>query len=87
MNNSISKIFQNPPQKIKTKKLYQVWNGRNKFCLKGKIYIGSEYYYGLLTTFYMIINILFYIIFVIKVSKYKVFKSRELIIAHGFYIL
>ena len=68
MNSSINKIFQNSPKKEKTKKLYQVWNGHNKFCLNGKIYIGSEYYYGLLTTFYIIINYMFYIIFVIKVS-------------------
>ena len=77
MNNSINKIFQNDTLKEKTKKLYQVWNGRNKFCLHGKIYIASEYYYGLLTTFYIFINLLFYLIFVIEVSNKKIFKSEN----------
>ena len=46
-----------------------VWKGNNKFCFKGKIYVGSEYYYGLLTFLYLIINYLIYVIFIIKVSE------------------
>ena len=86
MNNSLSKIISNKKSE-KSKKLYQIWKGRNKFCLNGKIYIGSEYYFGLLTTFYILINILFYLIFVIKVSKINIFYSRELNIKHGYFIL
>jgi len=33
--------------KNKEKRLYDTWKGNNKFCFNGKIYIGSEYYYGL----------------------------------------
>ena len=49
-------------------KIYQEWKGNNKFCFKGKIYVGSEYYYGLLTFFYLLINYFIYVLFIIKVS-------------------
>ena len=62
-------IYQNPLKSEKNNvKVYQEWKGNNKFCFKGKIYIGSEYYYGLLTFFYLLINYLIYVIFIIKVS-------------------
>ena len=59
MNKSI--VYQNPikPEKNSVK-VYQEWKGNNKFCFKGKIYIGSEYYYGLLTFFYLLINYFIY---------------------------
>ena len=68
MNNSINRF--STKSKQKEKKLYQTWKGNNKFCLKGKIYIGSEYYYGLLTFIYLLMNYLFYILFIVKVSIY-----------------
>ena len=49
-------------------KIYQVWKGNNKFCFKGRIYVGSEYYYGLMTFLYLLINYLVYVIFIVKVS-------------------
>ena len=63
-------IYQNKnkPEK-KVVKVYQEWKGNNKFCFKGKIYVGSEYYFGLLTFFYLLINYLIYVVLVIKVSK------------------
>ena len=68
MENSI--IYQNSKKSDKKKvKIYQEWIGNNKFCFKGKIYVGSEYYYGLLTFLYLIINYLIYVIFIIKVSE------------------
>jgi len=67
MNNIEQKI------KNKEKRIYDTWKGNNKFCLNGKIYVGSEYYYGLLTFFYLLINYLFYIFFIVKVSKYNFF--------------
>jgi hypothetical protein len=62
-------IYQNyiKPEK-KNVKVYEEWKGNNKFCFKGKIYIGSEYYYGLMSFFYLLINYLLYVIFIIKVS-------------------
>ena len=62
-------IYQNyiKPEK-KNVKVYEEWKGNNKFCFKGKIYIGSEYYYGLMSSFYLLINYLLYVIFIIKVS-------------------
>ena len=67
MNKSI--VYKNPVKSEKNSvKIYQEWKGNNKFCFKGKIYIGSEYYYGLLTFFYLLINYFFYMIFIIKVS-------------------
>jgi hypothetical protein len=62
-------IYQNyiKPEK-KNMKVYEEWKGNNKFCFKGKIYIGSEYYYGLMSSFYLLINYLLYVIFIIKVS-------------------
>ena len=66
-------IYKNPVKSEKNSvKIYQEWKGNNKFCFKGKIYIGSEYYYGLLTFFYLLINYFIYMIFIIKVSKYIV---------------
>ena len=48
-------IYQNyiKPEK-KNVKVYEEWKGNNKFCFKGKIYIGSEYYYGLMSFFYLL---------------------------------
>ena len=64
-----SKVYKNPIKSEKSRvKIYQEWKGNNKFCFKGKIYIGSEYYYGLLTFFYLLINYFIYMIFIIKVS-------------------
>ena len=64
-----SKVYKNPMKSEKGRvKIYQEWKGNNKFCFKGKIYIGSEYYYGLLTFFYLLINYFIYAIFIIKVS-------------------
>ena len=64
-----SKIYKNPIKSEKSRvKIYQEWKGNNKFCFKGKIYIGSEYYYGLLSFFYLLINYFIYAIFIIKVS-------------------
>jgi len=70
MNNIEQKI------KNKEKRIYDTWKGNNKFCLNGKIYVGSEYYYGLLTFFYLLINYLFYIFFIVKVSKYNFFNKE-----------
>ena len=67
MNKSI--VYKNPVKSEKNSvKIYQEWKGNNKFCFKGKVYIGSEYYYGLLTFFYLLINYFIYMIFIIKVS-------------------
>ena len=62
-------IYQNyiKPEK-KNVKVYEEWKGNNKFCFKGIIYIGSEYYYGLMSFFYLLLNYLLYVIFIIKVS-------------------
>lgn len=65
MNNTVNRFI------IKSKhekKIYQTWKGKNKFCLNGKIYIGSEYYYGMLTFLYLLINYIFYVLFIIEVS-------------------
>ena len=62
--------------KNKEKRIYDTWTGNNKFCFNGKIYIGSEYYYGLLTFLYLLINYLFYIFFIVKVSKYNFFNKE-----------
>ena len=70
MNNIEQKI------KNKEKRIYDTWKGNNKFCLNGKIYVGSEYYYGLLTFFYLLINYLFYIFLIVKVSKYNFFNKE-----------
>jgi hypothetical protein len=68
MNNSINRFI--TKSKKNEKKLYQTWKGNNKFCLKGKIYVGSEYYLGLLTFIYLLLNYIIYIIFIAKVSIY-----------------
>ena len=67
MEKSIMCNNQNKLEKNKVK-IYQEWKGNNKFCFKGKIYVGSEYYYGLLTFFYLLINYFIYVLFIIKVS-------------------
>ena len=67
MEKSIICNNQNKLEKNKVK-IYQEWKGNNKFCFKGKIYVGSEYYYGLLTFFYLLINYFIYVLFIIKVS-------------------
>ena len=68
MNNSINRFI--TKSKKNEKKLYQTWKGNNKFCLNGKIYMGSEYYLGLLTFIYLLLNYIIYIIFIVKVSIY-----------------
>jgi len=87
MNSTIKNYnMKNKNNEKNEKKYYQTWKGNNKFCIKGKIYIGSEFYYGLLTFFYLLINYLFYTLFIIKVSIYKSFNTRDLNIIIGFYI-
>ena len=71
MNNSINRFL--TKSKKNEKKLYQTWKGNNKFCLKGKIYMGSEYYLGLLTFIYLLLNYIIYIVFIVKVSIYYFF--------------
>ena len=71
MNISINRFI--TKSKKNEKKLYQTWKGNNKFCLKGKIYIGSEYYLGLLTFIYFLLNYIIYIVFIVKVSIYLFF--------------
>ena len=68
MNNSINRFI--TKSKKNEKKLYQTWKGNNKFCLKGKIYMGSEYYLGLLTFIYLLLNYIIFIAFIVKVSIY-----------------
>ena len=65
MKNSLQNNNNNKTLKIT--KLYKIWNGKNFFLFNGKIYIGSEFYYGLITNFFIIIYIILYFIFVIKV--------------------
>ena len=84
MNNSIKRFL--TKSKKNEIKLYEIWKGNNKFCLNGKIYIGSEYYYGLLTFIYLLINYLFYILFIIKVSIYNFLNTRDLKKIICFYI-
>ena len=68
MNNSINRFI--TKSKKNEKKFYQTWKGNNKFCLNGKIYMGSEYYLGLLTFIYLLLNYIIYIVFIVKVSIY-----------------
>ena len=76
-----SKIYKNPIKSEKSRvKIYQEWKGNNKFFCNGKIYAGSEYYYGLLTSLYLLINYFIYIFFIIKVSLKSFFNTRDLII-------
>ncbi len=44
------------------------WKGNNNLCCKGKIYVSPNYYYGLITSFYITLYSVFVIIFVLKVS-------------------
>ena len=60
---------QNYNKSIKIIKLYKIWNGKNFFLFKGKVYVGSEYYLGLLTNLLITIYITIYIIFVVNVRK------------------
>ena len=53
---------------FKQKKIYEIWRGKSLFCFKGKIYIGPEFYYGLLTCLYIHCFSWFYIIFIIMVK-------------------
>ena len=60
---------QNYNKSIKIIKLYKIWNGKNFFLFKGKVYVGSEYYLGLLTNLLITIYITIYIIFVVNERK------------------
>ena len=68
-NNSFQKIITSSD--IKFKKEYEIWKGKNYFLCKGKIYLGSEYYLGFLTNFYIYIYCWLYIIFVLIVRIKK----------------
>jgi len=74
-------IYKSSRKSIKNNpKIYQEWKGNNKFFCNGKIYAGSEYYYGLLTSLYLLINYFIYIFFIVKVSLKSFFNTRDLII-------
>ena len=69
---------QNYNKSIKIIKLYKIWNGKNFFLFKGKVYVGSEYYLGLLTNLLITIYITIYIIFVVNVrKKYNIYKLKK----------
>lgn len=50
------------------KKAYQTWKGFSKFLFDGAIYIGPEYYYGLLTNSYIHIYSWLFFAFVLIVT-------------------
>ena len=52
------------------KKIYQVWKGRNYFLFKGNVFVGIQFYYGLLTNLYIHIYTWIYIIYVVMVYNY-----------------
>jgi len=60
---------ENYNKSIKIIKLYKIWNGKNFFLLKGKIYVGSEFHLGLLTNFLILLYIILYFFFVVNVRK------------------
>ena len=71
MKNSLQNTNNNN-KPLKITQLYKIWNGKNFFLFNGKLYIGSEYYYGLLTNLSIIIYIILYFIFVINVRIKKI---------------
>ena len=73
MKNGVNIYRSKSDKNKKETKIYQIWKGNNKFCLNGKIYVPSELYLGILTTIYLFINYLFYILIVIKVSIINIF--------------
>ena len=68
-NSSFQKIL--TYSDIKIKKEYEIWKGKNYFLCKGKIYIGSDYYLGLLTNLYILIYCCLFIIFILIVRIFK----------------
>lgn len=49
---------------------YQSWQGKNRFCCGGSVYMGVEFHYGILTNIYINVYCWLFIIFVVIVSKY-----------------
>lgn len=49
------------------KRQYLIWNGTNYFLLKGRVYIGSQYYFGLLSNLYIQLYVWLYFVFVLFV--------------------
>jgi hypothetical protein len=75
-NNNIVACDNN--KSIKIIKLYKIWNGKNFFLFKGKIYVGSEYYLGLLTNLLITLYITIYIIFVANVRKKNIILIKKI---------
>jgi hypothetical protein len=63
---------------IKIIKLYKIWNGKNFFLFKGKIYVGSEYYLGLLTNLLITLYLTIYIFFVANVRKKNIILIKKI---------
>ena len=68
MNNNSSFQSMIYKESLKKKKIYEIWRGKNSFCFNGKIYIGPEFYYGLLTNLYIHCFSWIYIIFILMVK-------------------
>jgi len=49
-------------------KIYEIWEGKNYFLFKGKIFVGAKYYYGLITNCYIHFFSWLFIKFVIIVN-------------------
>jgi hypothetical protein len=68
MNNNSSFQCMIYKDSLKKKKIYEIWRGKSLFCCKGKIYIGPEFYYGLITSCYIHCFSWLFIIFILMVK-------------------
>ena len=83
--NKISALnFNNNSTHFTIKKIYQVWKGRNYFLFKGNVFVGIQFYYGLLTNLYIHIYTWIYIIYIIMVYNYLCYIEIRLFNKNNF---
>ena len=52
---------------VDVRRVYQNWKGNNKFFLRGRIYAGPNYFYGIVTLLYIIAYIINGIVIILLV--------------------
>lgn len=67
MNRNPMKKYSATYDLINGNKNNQTWKGKNKFLFKRHLYIGPQYYFGLMTLLYLLLYAFCFMYYVIRV--------------------
>ena len=68
MNRNPMKKYSASYDLINGSKNNQTWKGKNKFLLKRNLYIGPQYYFGLMILLYLLLYAFCFVFYVIRVN-------------------